>query len=49
MKRLSTAVVLLICGLVLSASLADLRCTLIRPSDTTFVLACSASRLEAQL
>jgi len=47
MRRRTTAVVLLICGLVLSASLADLRCTLIRPSDATFVLVCSASRLEA--
>jgi len=46
MKRRTTAVVLLVCGLVLSASLADLHCTLIRPGDATFVLACRASRLE---
>ena len=48
MKRRTTAVVLLICGLVLSASLADLHCTALRPSNATIVLACSASRLEAR-
>lgn len=39
--------VFLICGLLIAASLADLHCTLIRPGDATFVLACRASRLEA--
>jgi hypothetical protein len=48
MKRRTTALVLLICGLVLSASLADLHCTALRPSSATVVLACSANRLEAQ-
>lgn len=47
MKRRTTAVVLLVCGLVLSASLADLRCTALRPSSASLVLVCSASRLEA--
>lgn len=40
--------ILFVCGLALAASLADLHCTLIRPGDATFVLACRASRLEAR-
>lgn len=48
MKTVALRIVLLVCGLVIAASLSDLHCTLIRPGDATFVLACRASRLEAR-
>lgn len=44
---IAVGLILFLCGLILIASLADLRCTLLRPTDATFVLACRASRLEA--
>lgn len=47
LARLATALSIAIALLILAASLADLRCTMIRPGDATFVLACRASRLEA--
>lgn len=40
--------VVFVCMLIIAASLADLHCTLLRPADATFVLACRASRLEAR-
>lgn len=45
---IAVGLVLFICALLVAASMADLRCTLIRPGDATFVLACRASRLEAR-
>lgn len=45
---IAASLVLFICALLIAASLADLHCTLIRPGDATFVLACRASRLEAR-
>ena len=47
-SRLATSIVLLVCGVIIAAGLADLHCTMIRPGDATFVLACRASRLEAR-
>jgi hypothetical protein len=41
------AVIILICALYILSALSDLHCTLLRPGDATFVLACRASRLEA--
>ena len=46
-ERILPLLGILIALLILAASLADLRCTMIRPGDATFVLACRASRLEA--
>ncbi len=43
----ATGLILFVCALAIIASLSNLHCTLIRPGDATFVLACRASRLEA--
>jgi hypothetical protein len=48
MKQTAFTLLVLVALLAIGASLADVRCTALRPSSASLVLVCSASRLEAR-
>jgi hypothetical protein len=47
MPRFALAAVVAACLLIIAVSALDVHCTALRPTSTSFVLACDAGRLSA--